>query len=69
MENHLLHHQSIALADFDIQNLRSRVGGYIFTAGDERYETTRRVFNAMIDRRPALIARPERRLTVVSCYC
>jgi FAD/FMN-containing dehydrogenase len=37
--------------------LRAVVRGPVLTADDERYERARRVFNAAIDRRPALIAR------------
>jgi FAD/FMN-containing dehydrogenase len=37
--------------------LRERIGGVVLTAGEEGYETARSVWNAMIDRRPALIVR------------
>jgi FAD/FMN-containing dehydrogenase len=37
--------------------LRSRLSGQLLTTTDDGYEAARRVFNAMIDRRPALIAR------------
>ena len=36
--------------------LRSRLSGQLLTPADQGYEAARRVFNAMIDRRPALIA-------------
>ena len=40
-----------------IEQLRSRVRGAIVQPGDVEYESARSVYNAMIDRRPALIVR------------
>ena len=40
-----------------IQAFKSRFAGSILTPADLEYDSARRVFNAMIDRRPALIAR------------
>jgi FAD/FMN-containing dehydrogenase len=40
-----------------IQELRAKLRGELITPGDASYETARKVYNAMIDRRPALIAR------------
>lgn len=40
-----------------LDNLRSRFQGELIVPGDQQYDTTRTVFNAAIDRRPALIAR------------
>jgi len=43
--------------DASIQELRGRLGGRVFLPGDEGYDDARKVFNAMIDRRPALMVR------------
>jgi FAD/FMN-containing dehydrogenase len=40
-----------------IEQLRSSVRGPIVLPGDEAYESTRQVYNAMIDKRPAIIVR------------
>jgi FAD/FMN-containing dehydrogenase len=46
-------------ATLDLSTLRSGFAGELLTAADgTRYEQARAVFNAMFDRRPALIARP-----------
>jgi len=41
-----------------LQKLRRSHRGDVITPEDERYDQARRVWNAMIDKRPALIARP-----------
>jgi FAD/FMN-containing dehydrogenase len=41
----------------EVGQLRSAFGGDVLTPGDPAYEPARQVFNAMHDRRPALIAR------------
>lgn len=47
----------VFLPESTLQEFRSKVRGEIIRQGDDRYETSRKVFNAMIDRRPALIVR------------
>lgn len=50
-----------------IDGFRRAFSGDIITPGDDRYEEARRVWNAMIDRRPALIARPRNAADVARC--
>jgi FAD/FMN-containing dehydrogenase len=45
------------IAEADVQDLGTRVRGQLIPPGDEHYETARKVYNWMIDKRPALIAR------------
>ena len=45
------------MANTDFQSLKTSLRGPLFEPGDERYEAARRVYNGMIDRRPAAIAR------------
>jgi FAD/FMN-containing dehydrogenase len=45
------------LPELAIQKFRSSLRGPTFCAGDECYDATRTIPNAMIDRRPAIIAR------------
>jgi FAD/FMN-containing dehydrogenase len=40
-----------------VDELREHVRGVVITPGDEGYEQARRVYNAMIERRPALVVR------------
>ena len=40
-----------------VDELRSALRGQVLCPGDADYDTGRRIYNAMIDRRPALIAR------------
>lgn len=41
-----------------VESLRQRIRGEVLLPGESGYDTSRSVFNAMIDRRPALIVRP-----------
>jgi len=41
----------------EMQELRARFRGELITPSDAAYEAARKVYNGMIDRRPALIAR------------
>jgi len=45
------------MAADSIEQLRAGVRGALITPGDPSYETARRVYNGMIDKRPALIVR------------
>jgi FAD/FMN-containing dehydrogenase len=49
--------ESTMLASSTIQELKSRFHGELILPDDQQYETARAVFNATIDRLPALIAR------------
>jgi FAD/FMN-containing dehydrogenase len=46
-----------SIADAAVDDFRSRLSGELIDAGDDRYADARLVWNGMIDRRPALIAR------------
>lgn len=54
----LLNDASATLDDATIEAFREDFRGELIRPGDATYDGARRVFNAMIDRRPALIARP-----------
>ena len=49
-----------------IRQLRQAHRGDIILPGDVHYESGRRVWNAMIDRRPAVIARPRSAADVIA---
>jgi FAD/FMN-containing dehydrogenase len=47
----------VALEDATVEQLRKSVDGEVITPSDPAYEEARKVWNGMIDRRPALIVR------------
>jgi FAD/FMN-containing dehydrogenase len=49
-----------------IKLLRRQFGGQVLTASDEGYDVARRVWNAMIDRRPGAVVRPRNAADVAS---
>src|SRR5262245_2855637 len=51
----------------DIEQLRARVRGVIIQPDDSQYESARKVYNAMIDKRPALIVRCVDTADVIEC--
>ena len=44
------------MAEMTVEELKNRLRGEIIQPGDDGYDDARKVYNAMIDRRPALIA-------------
>jgi FAD/FMN-containing dehydrogenase len=50
-----------------IQECKNRVRGELLRPADDGYEVARKVFNAMIDKRPALIARCAGAADVIEC--
>ncbi|MGH2559092.1 MAG: FAD-binding oxidoreductase, partial [Thermomicrobiales bacterium] len=47
----------VTLDDVTVESLKTKVRGEVLRPGDEGYDAARAVWNAMIDRRPALIVR------------
>src|SRR4030095_17096089 len=47
----------MTINDAALRDLRAPVRGQVLRPGDDGHEAARRIFNAMIDRRPALIVR------------
>jgi FAD/FMN-containing dehydrogenase len=56
-EEHAMTTGRVQIGASDIAELRSRLRGTIVTPGDEAYDGARRIWNGMIDRHPAAIAR------------
>jgi FAD/FMN-containing dehydrogenase len=56
----------MSLSGRDLDGLRASHRGEIISAGHSQYEQARRVWNAMIDRRPAAIARPRGAADVIA---
>ncbi len=46
----------VALDEVAVRDFKARLRGALILPGDEAYETARKVYNGMIDKRPALIA-------------
>jgi FAD/FMN-containing dehydrogenase len=59
--------QATAIRNPDIDDLRSALRGEVLLPQDVAYDDTRRIFNAMIDHRPALIARCAGAADIVTC--
>ncbi|HKQ65338.1 MAG TPA: FAD-binding oxidoreductase [Methylomirabilota bacterium] len=59
--------QATAIRKPDIDDLRSALRGAVLLPEDAGYDETRRIFNAMIDHRPALIARCAGAADIVTC--
>ena len=45
------------IEELAVNNFKSMFRGDIILAGDEQYESSRRVYNGMINRRPQIIAK------------
>src|SRR5207249_1415576 len=46
------------MATLTVDKLREQVRGEVIAEGDDAYEIARRVYNAMIDKRPSVVVRP-----------
>jgi FAD/FMN-containing dehydrogenase len=57
----------MSLSSDALRNLRHSFSGDIITPDDDRYQSARRVWNAMIDKHPALIVRPRDAADVSAC--
>ena len=55
------------LSNHSVEDLRKRLHGALVTATDTGYDLARRVWNGMVDKRPAQIARCADRTDVVAC--
>jgi len=56
-----------ALEDASIEKFRGSLRGEVLRPGDDGYDAARKVWNAMIDKRPALIARCAGAADVIEC--
>jgi FAD/FMN-containing dehydrogenase len=59
--------QGGSMKETEVQELRAKLRGELIAPGDADYDGARKVYNAMIDRRPALIARCADVADVVAC--
>lgn len=55
------------ITPFALEDLRASLRGSVLTPADSAYDDTRRIFNAMIDHRPVLIARCASAADVIAC--
>ena len=55
-----------ATGSADIDSLRSAVSGDVLVQGDPGYDEARRIWNAQIDRRPAVVVMPSETKDVVA---
>ena len=56
-----------AIAEAAVEEFKSKLRGGLLQSGDEGYDDARAIFNGMIDRRPALIARCAGVADVIDC--
>jgi FAD/FMN-containing dehydrogenase len=61
------HLDSAELRESSIKEFKASLGGALLRPGEAGYDTARRVWNGMIDKRPALIARCRGVADVVNC--
>jgi len=59
--------REIVLKQETLDNLKMRLRGPVFLSGDAGYEESRTVWNAMIDRKPAAVARCLGSADVIAC--
>lgn len=55
------------VTDADVSELKANLRGELIRPGDAEYDVARRIYNAMIDKRPALIARCVDVADVIQC--
>ncbi len=59
--------KDFALSETAVEEFKARLRGQLLQPGDEGHDDARAIFNAMIDRRPALIARCAGVADVIDC--
>ncbi len=57
----------VLVEEANIEEFQTSLRGTLLRAGDEGYDEARSIYNAMIDKRPALIARCAGAADVVRC--